>query len=131
MKRTVIQELACAIVARANCDKSGNSEWGPKWLGRIEDIAENLLPSGSGFDNGTTVDLDRSSEKRIVLSTSFHHMNDSGMYDGWTDHDIIVTPAFDGFDLRVTGRDKRDIKEYIAETFHHCLSEPIPNMAWQ
>lgn len=92
----------------------------------IEDILTALvkehMPSGSGFDNGTTLIDAASSGAKLVFATAFHHMNEHGMYDGWTTHTVIVTPAFDGFDLRVTGRNRNDIKDYIADAFHAALS---------
>ncbi len=117
--KTVIQYLANAIPARARCEQANNPH------ATVWDIkASHLLsfaPSGSGFDCGTSlIDGD---EKKITFHTSFHHMNECGMYDGWTEHDVIVTPAFDGFNLRVTGRDRNQIKNYIADVFHTWLSE--------
>jgi hypothetical protein len=53
-------------------------------------------------------------------------MNDGGFYDGWTDHSVIVTPSLvEGFNLRVTGRNRKDIKEYIAEQFCMALDQDI------
>lgn len=83
----------------------------------------NHAPSGSGFDNGTKL-CETSTPGRLVFLTSFHHMNDYGTYIGWTTHSVVVTPCFTGFNLRVTGRNKRGVKEYIADTFHHWLSSP-------
>ena len=73
-------------------------------------------PHGSGFDGGIHLLEDDSTPNRLVFSCDFHHMNDSGYYDGWSDHTAIVTPdlAF-GYSLRITGRNRNDIKEYIAE----------------
>jgi hypothetical protein len=49
-------------------------------------------------------------------------MNDGGYYDDWTSHDVIVTGSLvSGFNLRVGGRDKRQIKDCIAEMFTHAL----------
>ena len=40
-----------------------------------------------------------------------------------TEHKIIVTPRLVyGFELRVTGNDRDDIKDYIAEVMHDALS---------
>ena len=50
MARYPYSELSRAIGAYKNCEQSG-----------IEHIQENLLPSDSGIDCGTTVDLDRCS----------------------------------------------------------------------
>lgn len=79
-------------------------------------------PSGSGVDNGTLLVLSGTSNKKITFQCSFHHMDDSG-YTRWTDHTIVVTPSFIGFDLRITGRDHGQIKEYLHGVYHHWLSE--------
>jgi len=120
---TVTQKIAAALIAKTNCAKSGNDEWHAIWTARLDGIERNTLPSGSGFDNGTTIDHDATRGDRLVLLTAFHHMDDNGSYCGWTEHTVIVTPTFAGFDIRVTGRNKRDIKDYIADVFHACLSE--------
>lgn len=82
------------------------------------------LPSGSGFDSGTELDWNRSTEDKLVFTTAFHHMNDSGMYDGWTRHNVTVTPSFHhGCNITVSGQNRNDIKDYIAEIFHFALTE--------
>lgn len=117
MQRTIIQAIASRIAARANC----TDEWYEKHSQAIDDLCK-LLPSGSGFDHGTQIDP-VSTSTRVVLATAFHHMDDNGFYCGWSDHTVIVTPAFDGFDIRVTGRNVRDIKDFIADTFRHAVGE--------
>ena len=90
----------------------------------LESMARDGLPSGSGFDNGTSIDLQRSNPCRVVLETSFHHMDENGFYDGWTDHDVVIRPSLvHGFDLRVTGRDRNDVKGYIGEAFDDALHD--------
>ena len=117
--------IATAIAARTNCDASGNREWFDKWSDRLEEL-EKELPSGSGFDSGTQIDLDRSTGERLVLHTSYHHMNDGGYYDGWTEHTITVKGSLlDGFDFRVSGRNRSDIKGYIDEMFAQTLRELV------
>lgn len=131
--KTVLSALAQALVARGNCIKSGNAEWLGRWEDVIDQIARDFLPSGSGFDSGTKVDLSEprgvprsDGFARIIFTTSFHHMNDGGMYDGWTEHEVKVTPCLhSGFNLSVSGRDRNDIKDYIAETFTHALKTEI------
>lgn len=93
------------------------------------DAIMSTAPHGSGFDMEATLDL-TSKGDRLVINMAFHHMDDNGYYDGWTEHSIIVTPTLDhvGFNLRITGRDKREIKEYIAETYYHWLSEEAKNV---
>lgn len=130
MKRPVYQVLAGKLLAMENCAKSDDIDKFDGWFNRHKEAAErvvkNYLPRGSGFDSGAILDFDKSNSERLVLLTSFHHMNDSGMYDGWTDHAVIVTPSLaHGFTLRVTGKDRRGIKEYIAETFGLSLEQEV------
>jgi hypothetical protein len=92
----------------------------------LEYLVRNYLPSGSGVDSGCAIDLDRQKPGRIVIDCSFHHMNEGGYYDGWTEHQVIVTPCFGHWpDIRVTGRNRNDIKEYLGELFRHALDQPI------
>jgi hypothetical protein len=116
----LIRLIASTIEAHKNCVRSGNVEWEAKHAERLREC-EKLLPSGSGFDSGTTIDIERSKPQKILLHTSFHHMDESGGYAGWTEHDVIVTPAFDGIDLRITGPNRNDIKEYMHEVFQNDL----------
>jgi hypothetical protein len=124
MKYPLYRALAVRVEARANCLAAPqNEEWARKHREAADVAAADHLPSGSGFDSGTTIDWDRSKPNRLVLSTSFHHMDENGTYDGWTEHSVIVTPSLTAsFELRVTGPNRNDIKDYIAETFHTALS---------
>lgn len=119
------QILARAIGAKARCEQSNNSEWTTRWTDRIDQLLE-LFPSGSGFDKGTKLD-DSSTPERLVFNTAFHHMNEGGYYDGWTEHQVIVTPSLEmDFHLRITGRDRNDIKDFIADSFHNALTQDAP-----
>lgn len=83
---------------------------------------EGMLPHGSGFDAGCSVDMQKSTPQRIVIDTSFHHMDENGYYDGWTEHQVIITPCLMfGFVLKVTGRNRNQIKEYIADSFRDIV----------
>ena len=119
-----VEKIAQAIQARTNCEQSGNIEWYKRWTDTLEKIAKDILPSGAGIDCGTTIDLDRSKPERLVLVTSYHHMNDGGCYDGWTEHEVIITPSFvGGLAVRITGRDRNQIKDYLADVFSVALSD--------
>ena len=125
MARYLYSELAMLIQARRNCAESVNGtpslqDWFEKHSDRIEALVREHMPSGSGFDSGTTLDLDASHAERLVFNTAFHHMED-GYYAGWTQHTVTVTPSFHGFNLRVSGRNRNDIKDYIGSMFHEAL----------
>jgi hypothetical protein len=122
----VYQVLAQLVGALHRCEASGNTEWIRKHRERIESLVMKHFPSGSGFDVGTGLNEDKSTEEKLVFHTSYHHMKDVGYYDGWTDHKINVTPslAFD-FRIAVTGRDRNDIKNHIGECFQFSLSSEV------
>ena len=121
--KTVTEAIAVSIGARTRCAKSeARTVWYDRHSKRLRAIQREYLPSGSGFDDGTRIDLEKSTDNKLVLFTAFHHMDDNGAYCGWTSHTVIVTPSLTaGFDVRVTGKNKRDIKDYIAETFSQAL----------
>ena len=84
-------------------------------------------PSGSGLDNGTALDVKASKPERLVFVADFHHMDTNGYYDGWTCHTVIVTPSLAcGFVLRITGRDRYDIKDYLYEVYDQALRTMVP-----
>jgi len=119
----IYQEIASTTEALKNCVKSGNAEQEDKHAETLRKIEKNYLPYGSGFDAGTTINLEKSTSCKIVLQTSFHHMDENGYYDGWTEHNITIRPAFNGIDITISGINKRDIKSYIAETFDYVLNQ--------
>ena len=121
---TLASDIINTLVARRNCEKSGNTEWQEKWTDHLSKLVANL-PSGGGFDAGTTLDEDKSDPTRLVFHTSFHHMNDVGMYDGWTEHVVTIIPTFTGYDIRVSGRNRGELKDYIADVFLSCLSAEV------
>ena len=89
-------------------------------------IVSNILPSGSGWDLGTTLDWDASSPNKLVFYGSYHHMDDGGSYDGWTEHTVTVRPSLAfGFDLKVSGPNRNEIKGYITEMFDETLRQEV------
>ena len=120
--RILYKELAGTIQARLTCQSSGNTEWLEQHSDRIEQLVADFLPSGSGWDCGTKIDLDESHADKLVFCGGYHHMNESGMYDGWTDHTVTVTPSLVlDFHLRISGRNRNDIKDYLHELFESAL----------
>lgn len=120
--RYLYSELAALVGARLNCLRSGNTEWFNRHEERAEKLVHEHMPSGGGFYSGTKLDFDASHAEKLVFTTSFHHMHESGIYDGWTDHTVTIVPSFaHSLTMRVSGRDRNGIKEYIYEAFRHSL----------
>lgn len=113
------QAIYRELVRQAQC----NEPWKTEAEERLQEY-EKLLPSGSGFDSGTTI-FKYSKPNQFQLSTEYHHMNEFGAYVGWSRHIITVKPAFGGFEFTISGRDKNGIKAYIADIFHEVLNQDL------
>ncbi len=122
----LFKQLARSVAAYQYCIVEGNTEWQGRHEETINELVRNYFPHGSGFDSGTKLDLAASSGDKLVFNTSFHHMNENGSYDGWTEHRITVTPSLSSdHRLNISGRDRNQIKEYIAECFNTALDQEI------
>jgi hypothetical protein len=128
MPKPLYQELASLVQARQNCAKSGNKEWLERHSERAEQLVKQHMPSGSGWDLGTKIDLDASTPNKLVFHGEYHHMDDGGSYDGWTAHRITVRPDLaSDFDLKISGRDRNQVKEVLHEWFDHALRTELPD----
>ena len=125
MKTKLYQELASRIDAMARCENTEKHEWFKKSEDLINKIME-TAPSGSGIDNGTTLDLDKSTGEKLIFIFGYHHMNEAGYYDGWSEHTLIVKPSLQfGIDIRITGQDRNDIKDYLYQVYEPWLNQEI------
>lgn len=129
MQKTLASEIATTLQAMLNCESRDMKEAYSNHHANLQKICQNL-PHGAGIDSTEPeylhgLDVEKSTFDKLIINCSFHHMNDGGFYDGWTEHKIVVTPTFTGIDVIVTGRDRNDIKEYLAEAYHTILSQPF------
>lgn len=93
----------------------------------LEDIEENFLPYGSGFDAGCKISLEDSSHNKIVITSSYHKLNEDGYYDGWIDLIVTVTPSliFD-FVLTIDGEGIDDLdRAYFQDEFGNALGQLV------
>lgn len=106
-------------------------EWRDRAENEIFDIEKEFLPSGSGFDSGCTVNLDKSTPDKIVIECPFHCMNDNGYYDYWVYPSIIVKPSLQfnfSFDINwksYNGKYKTLLSDYIVDCLHDALTRDI------
>ena len=127
MSQPQIRTLATQISAELFRIEHPNQDIVSDAMACLDRLAE-FLPSGSGFDSGTTLDVDQSTPEKLVFDTSFHAMNEYGYYDGWTEHKIIARPSFVfGMALDEPSSDDPDddTQEYIWDTFTHALQQDI------
>ena len=104
--KKVYQILSSALQARENCVKSGNAEWKVKHEATIASMCDRL-PHGSGVDSGTKLDMDRSNGRKLVFQMDFHHMTE-GSYSGWSEHTVMVIPAFEDRDQNLRQGSRSD-----------------------
>jgi len=128
MNNTLIKAIAQTAGAYRRCAAIPGHDWTDKHYERLLWL-QDQLPSGSGIDSGTKINIDATTEDKVVLDLSFHHMDEHGHYDGWTQHCVIVRPAFEGLSIRITGRDRNQVKDYLHQVFEHTLLGDVALMA--
>jgi hypothetical protein len=120
--------LATKVAARINCQKAGNTEWLHRHREEGDRLVRDLMPSGGGFDNGTTLDWEKSTHEKLVFLTAFHHMDEHGCYAGWTSHTVTVRGSLMyGSVLTISGPNRNTIKDYIHEVFDQALNQRAPS----
>lgn len=117
-------QVARTLQALKDCQnpKDDNDDCVYDWETKLDAILQKLinenLPSGSGFDAGVWLLEKETTPERLVFQADFHHINNSRWGNGWTCHKIIITPSLQfGFNVKVTGRNRNGIKDYITEVF--------------
>ena len=135
--KTVLNRIAHHATAWANCTESGNTHWQAIHERMVDYLVAHELPAGSGIDAGTQFEIGQLLERsttaiqnwrlpRLTFTTAFHHMNEAGYYDGWTEHKVIVrADLLMGYTLDITGRDRNQIKEYLADLYQAAFDREV------
>jgi hypothetical protein len=124
--KKLYEAIASTVQARLNCIERGNTEWRARHEVRVLVMVKQHMPHGAGIDVGTRLDLDASTGERLVFLTSFHHMDQNGCYDCWTDHTVTVRGSLQHeIDLKISGSNRNDIKAYLHEVFYETLTRAI------
>lgn len=123
MSTKVYQAIAGAIDAYKRCNADpAKQEWASKHLRKIDLLASECLPCGSGIDTGCSIDIEASTPERIIFRFGYHHMNDAGVYVAWTKHKVIVKPSLQFvFDIKITGKNRNDVKDYLYDVMRDAL----------
>jgi hypothetical protein len=124
MKTKLIAKIYRTLQAEDSCKKVNNTQWQKNHSYYLDELEKNYLPHGSGIDSGCTIDREFKKD-RIVINVPFHNMDENGFYCGWSEFKIICKPEFDSISLRITGKDKYYVKDYLYDLFHNCLEQEI------
>ena len=120
--KTLVGHIACAVNSMARCNSNGNA-YADKWESLLAHIEKDILPRGSGFDCGCRIERSPRNPAYVQIAFSFHHMDESGRYDGWTEHTATFKPDFEtGFSLHLSGKDHNSAKEYFSDILSELLS---------
>ena len=121
---TLATRIASALLALENCRSSGNEAWEERHEEALRTLVSRL-PRGGGIDVGPTLS-EESTPNRLIFTLSFHHMNENGFYDGWTDHTVTVTPSLAlGFEVDVTGPNENGVLDYLGDVFADALHDEV------
>lgn len=117
----IYQQIARTINALETC----NLEWEEKHKDALDQIMK-TAPSGSGIDSGTKLLIDECKPDKLVFQMDFHHMDEHGYYDGWTEHKVTVRPCL-SFSVRINigGRDRNQIKDYLYDVFRQWILSSV------
>lgn len=125
MEEKLYKRLAVTVQAFKTCQQTKNELWEGRHKESIKEMMS-FLPHGSGFDSGTKLNYEKSSGEKLVFDTAFHHMNDGGFYDGWTNHTVTVRPSLShGLSLSISGPNRNDIKELMYQEFDCALTRIV------
>lgn len=125
MKVTVAHAIANLLFAISHAPERNTEVWTARNRARLDSIIKEHMPSGSGFDNGTTL-AENSTPDKLVFHTDFHHMNEGGFYTHWSQYDVTAKASFlYGIALLIGGRDSNQVKDHIYEVFKTALEQEI------
>lgn len=127
MNKKLYKKIASNLTWRDSLIKSPPQSY-QNWWSKVQEDEfhelEDMLPSGSGIDSGCKIDPG-SKPDRIIITFSYHFMNETGYY-GWEDYRLYITPslAYD-FNMRITGPNRQQIKDYFYDMFDHVLRAEV------
>lgn len=125
MKTTLISRIYRVLQARENCKKDATKlDWFNNHDFTLYQIERNYLPHGSGINSGCTIEREFKKDC-VILHVPYHNMDENGYYCGWSDFKIVCKPEFDGISLKIIGKDKYFVKDYLYDLFNNCLTEMI------
>lgn len=101
-----------------------NKEWSVIMEEKIGTIMKGA-PSGSGINQGTRIISEKCSREKLVFAVSFHHMTENGYYGGWTEHQVTVTHDLIGLNIRITGKNRNGVKEYLTDVYWGWLTGDV------
>ena len=128
---TVVSRIASCFQAYTENIKTGNSDWEQIHREAIEQYAKDYLPSGSGFNVGTTFDFENSREEKLIFHSAYQYMSDHGYYDGWTEFEAIVTPSLaHGFSVDIVYSVYSDeykdlVEDFLYDSFYDALRSEV------
>jgi len=123
-----MEEIKC--LAQAQCsERYPTLSEREELQSEIKWVLNGMLPHGSGIDADWIISFKNKSNK-IYISNSYHHMNEDGYYDGWSDFTVIINLlgneyfklVFNGTESQRLAK-KYDIRDYLESYLSECLED--------
>lgn len=126
MSGPLYRVLAQLVAARATCAATGNAEWEKRHTDTLLKLVLDRMPRGAGIDQGTQLRLDDCTPNKLVFGTAFHHMDEHGGYDGWTEHIVSVRPSLTStIEVDIRGSNRNQIRDYLHDVFLDALTAEV------
>ncbi len=124
MKTKLITRIYRTLQVMDNCQKSNNTDWQKNHSYYLDELEKNYLPHGSGIDSGCIIN--RTFKKdTVIINVPYHLMDENGYYCGWQTYRLIIKPKFDSLSIKIQGKDKYLLKDYLYDLFDHVLNEEL------
>jgi hypothetical protein len=119
----VYRRIARAVSGRAFCLETGRVDLADNHRDTAWKVVEDYLPHGSGFDAGVELDLEQSTEDKLVFHTDFHYMDENGSYLAWVRFNITVTTSLSyGINVEVEQLDFNVPDDYLSQYVEEVFS---------
>jgi len=121
MQKTYLQHLASVLYSLEIATNNQSD------LSKLRNELVYDIGAFAGFRVQLNHDMTNLKKQTIVFDATYQWYNEHGFAIGSTFHHVKVTPAFDGFDIKVSGRDKFkhhfDIKDFLHQQFTNALNQ--------
>ena len=129
-KDKIYKRLAKMANSRLRClvDSSKFPKEIENYENEIDNIMKNVLPHGSGIDDGCSFNYNKSQNNRLVINSAYHCMNENGYYDGWVDFTVVLTPDFElDYTLNIRGNFGKygHVKDYLYQIFGDSFDQEV------
>ena len=122
MKTTLVSALINTSKLIDNYKSSDHTDWAAFHEEKLAKLCRDHLPRGIGVFG---VSVAATTDTKAVFYCLYRHTDKHGYFVCNTAYRIVVRPTFTGLAIRVLGRNKYNVKEYLADQFRDALERIV------